>query len=410
MSAAAPAPARAGVRERAGAASAAVMRTPWVLRVSIVYLLSRVLTTVLLFQHAAGQPITGNGRTSISYLSISTVWDAVWYQWVAYNGYPNELPRDAEGVVGQNSWAFMPVYPFLVRAVSTVTGAGWEVCAVAVSVLAGWGAALMFHQLLTTRLAAGTAFYAVILFCVAPLSPMLQIGYAESLQLFLLATALWLLVTRRYGWLFPVVVVLGLTRPSGLAVALMFGLYWFYRLGRRRTEAFPARENVTVIALGVTAGLTALLWPAAAALATGSLSAYTDTELSWRAAYIGPQHLIPFTPWLQAAEWWFGFPLGVLLLILALAAFVGLLLTPGMRRLGPEATLWCIAYAVYLLAVFFPQSSTFRLLMPLFPLLAAFAAPRSLWYRVPLVLLFIAGQWWWMQACLHLGGSTWWVP
>jgi hypothetical protein len=386
------------------------MRTHWALRVSVVYALSRVLTTVLMFLHAATQPLTGNGAASVAYTSISNVWDAAWYQWVAYNGYPGELPVDSEGYVDENAWAFMPVYPYLVRVLATATGVGWEHMAVAVSVLAGWGAALMFHRLLAIRLGPGTSFFAVILFCVAPLSPVLQIGYAESLQLFLLATALYLLVRRRYGWMFPVIVVMGLTRPSGLAFALLLGLYWLYRLARRRSEPFPARENATVIGLGATSVATALLWPGLAALATGSLTAYTDTELSWRSAYIGPQHLIPFTPWFQGAEWWFGFPTGLLILILAVAAFVGLLVSPGMRRLGPEATLWCVAYALYLLAFFFPQSSTFRLLMPLFPLLAAFAAPRWMWYRVPLVALSIAGQWWWLQSCFHLGGSTWWVP
>lgn len=48
--------------------------------------------------------------------------------------------------------------------------------------------------------------------------------------------------------------------------------------------------------------------------------------------------------------------------------------------------------------------------MPLLPMLGVLAAPRSLWYRIPLGLTMIAGQWWWMQACLHLGSSTWWVP
>ena len=93
-----------------------------------------------------------------------------------------------------------------------------------------------------------------------------------------------------------------------------------------------------------------------------------------------------------------------------IAVFTALLLTPAMRRLGPELTLWCIAYALYLLAFFFPQSSVFRLLMPLLPMLGVLAAPRSLWYRIPLGLTMIAGQWWWMQACLHLGSPTWWVP
>jgi len=405
----APEPLLVGTTTRS-ALVARMLGAPWALRVSVVYLLSRVLTTTLLLLHAQTQPITGYGQSPVNYLSISGAWDAAWYQWVAYHGYPSELPLDADGRVQQNAWAFMPFYPLLVRALSELTGFGWEHLAVAVSVLAGWGAALMLYKVLALRLDASTAFFAVVLFCIAPLSPVLQIGYAEALQLFLLTTGLYLLMRRRYAWLFPLVVVLALTRPSGLALALMLGLYWLYRLRHRRSDAFERRESGTVIALGITSLAAALAWPAFAAASTGSLTAYTDTELSWRAAYIGPQHLVPFTPWFQAADWWFGFPAGLLILVLVLAAFTALLLTPAMRRLGPELTLWCIAYALYLLAFFFPQSSVFRLLMPLLPMLGVLAAPRSLWYRIPLGLIMIAGQWWWMQACLHLGSSTWWVP
>ena len=43
------------------------------------------------------------------------------------------------------------------------------------------------------------ALFAVVLFCVAPVSPIMQFGYAESLGFLLLALALLLLVERRYG-------------------------------------------------------------------------------------------------------------------------------------------------------------------------------------------------------------------
>ena len=57
-----------------------------------------------------------------------------------------------------------------------------------------------------------------------------------------------------------------------------------------------------------------------------------------------------------------------------------------MRRLGVDLRFWMLSYSLYLLAVFFPQSSTFRLLMPLSPLLGAVAQPRSRLYRACLVV------------------------
>ncbi len=112
---------------------------------------------------------------------------------------------------------------------------------------------------------------------------------------------------------------------------------------------------------------------------TGSVSAHTDTELAWRSPHIGYLDLKPFVPWLQGARFWgdqwqFG---GLVLVFLALPviAFAVTLLTPAVRRLGPDLRSWSASYVVYLLAVSFPQSSTFQLLMPLLPLLGPWHSP-----------------------------------
>ncbi|MEK6345434.1 MAG: hypothetical protein V4737_16595, partial [Curtobacterium sp.] len=52
---------------------------------------------------------------------------------------------------------------------------------------------------------------------------------------------------------------------------------------------------------------------------------------------------------------------------LGLAAIAFLVWMPAARRVGLELRLWVVAYVVYLLAVFFPQSSTWRILMPIAP-------------------------------------------
>ena len=44
-------------------------------------------------------------------------WDVQWYHRVAFEWYPLELPIDANGDVKQNTWAFFPVFPAIVRGV-----------------------------------------------------------------------------------------------------------------------------------------------------------------------------------------------------------------------------------------------------------------------------------------------------
>jgi hypothetical protein len=320
------------------------------------------------------------------------------------------LPVTDDGHTGENAWAFMPVYPLVVRALMVLTGAEWALAAVAVSVLAGAGAALVTYRLLRTHLDASTALFGVVLFCVAPLAPMFQVAYAESLHLLLLSTALLLLVRRRYGLLVPVVIVMGFTRPSALAFALLLGLHLVVRLVTRTREPFRRGELPTLIAAVAVSGTVGLAWPAAAWVVTGDVAAYTDTELAWRSAYIGYQHLVPFTPWFQGFEWWFGRPVGWAAVVVLVVAFAGALVSRPVKALGVDIRLWLVSYALYLLAVFFPQSSTFRLLVPLFPLVGALAVPRSRLYRVAVVVAAIALQWVWLLVAWRVEGYDWTPP
>ncbi|KRC50629.1 hypothetical protein ASE16_06370 [Leifsonia sp. Root227] len=389
----------------------------WWVPVLAVYAASRVVSTVLLliFASVQGQnPWTG---AHPDYFSFATIWDGLWYNIVAVSGYPSSLPT-VDGIhVTENAWAFMPGYPGLVNVVMFLTRMPWAPAAVTVSVLCGAGAALVFYRLmLRVGLSASTSLFAVVLFCVSPVSPLFQLAYAESLYVLLLATALLLLVERRYGWLFPVVTVMAFTRPSGLAFALALGMHVIYRWVVRRRDPFPVRDRILSVSLTVFSGLAGLAWPAIAALATGSITAYTDTELAWRAPYIGYQHLVPFSSWFQGAYWWsntmLGLPgwLGIAVLVVVLALFAVALFSPGVRRLGVDLWFWIVAYALYLLAVFFPQSSTFRLLMPLFPLLGAMALPRRRVYRVGMVVLFVALQVGWLAVAWGVDGADWSPP
>ena len=90
--------------------------------------------------------------------------------------------------------------------------------------------------------------------------------------------------------------------------------------------------------------------------------------------------------------------------------FAIFLFTPAVKKLGVDVRFWLASYALYVLAVFFPQSSTFRLLAPLFPALGAIAAPKSKVYRVIMVVLFIVLQWGWLLICWRIDGYDWSPP
>jgi hypothetical protein len=102
--------------------------------------------------------------------------------------------------------------------------------------------------------------------------------------------------------------------------------------------------------------------------------------------------------------------LGILTLLVVIALFAVVLFSPAVRRLGVDVQFWLIAYSLYLLAVFFPQSSTFRLLMPLFPLLGVLALPKNTVYRIGMVILFLALQIGWLLIAWGFDGADWTPP
>lgn len=384
----------------------------WWQQVLVIFVASRIVTTIIFLVFAAMQPLSYRTGASPDYFTFATLWDGQWYWLISLSGYPDALPINDAGQVTENAWAFLPGYPAVMWVLTLGHHLPFPVIAPLVSTAFGAGASLLFYRLLALKLPAETALFAVVLFCVAPLSPILQVSYAESMALFLLFGALILLLQRRYLLLIPVVAAMALTRPSGLAFALLLLGHLIQRSATRRRDPLPGREFAAIVAAGLTTAFAGVLWPIVAAVVTGVPNAYTATELVWRRAYIGEQQLIPFTPWFQGVQWWLQFgkivpdaatwPVAIVAMIVLAGGFGVFLFLPATRRLGGDLRMWLASYALYLLAVFFPQSSTFRLLVPLAPGLGVLAMPQNRVYRVLMVLAGIVGQIWWLYI-------AWWV-
>jgi hypothetical protein len=394
---------------------------PWWARVLVVFGVSRVVTTILLLCFGVVQARETGGAVP-DLFTLSANWDGQWYWSIAVGGYPSELPTNDAGHVVENAWAFMPVYP-VVLGLFMRLGFPFPIIAVILTLAAGACAALLFERLLRgAGMDAASALFGVVLLCTAPVSPMFQVAYAEAPGLALLFLALLLVQRRRFVVLLPVLVVMSLTRPTGLAFALFLLLYLVLRIVRwRRTpdaHPLPGGEFAAIVGAGLTSFAAGLSWPGIAWAVTGSPTAYTDTELAWRAGYVGHGGLVPFEGWLQGFAFWLrfagvpgaGLPLAVVVALVLAALFAVFLVTPWARRLGAELRLWLVSYLVYLMAVFFPQSSTWRLLLPLSPALGAFAVPRSRALRVTLVVLGIAGQLVWVYFCWIRVPGDWSPP
>lgn len=397
-------------------ATARVRLAPAAVQVAFVYLVARLVTTTFLFLATQLSAPGSRFGADPSIGSYVTGWDAEWYSIIAGMGYPSELPRDDSGAVTTNAWAFMPLYPLLARAVGAPFGQ-YAVGALLVSLVAGYLACLVLHQLLRERIGRTAALWATAFFASGPLAALFQIGYAESLFLLWLFLALRCVIRRRYGWLYLLIPLMGYTRPGVLAFSLFLALYGIWRWFRRDRERLPAREIVHIVALGLLAAVVGFSWQVIVGIVTGDPSGYLDTELSWRRAWTGESGgFVPFDGFVQAAAIWFrlwGLPeaAGYVALGVGVAAVAAaLLFVPAIRRLGVEVRLWSASYLVYLLAVFFPQSSIFRLLVPLSPLYGALAVPRSTPWRLGVLAVCLLGQWWWIYNMFALANTYYQIP
>ncbi|WP_105035553.1 glycosyltransferase family 39 protein [Cryobacterium aureum] len=365
---------------------------PWGL-VLLIWGLSRLLTTTLLGTLFAVASRAGwtfaSYRRDPNFFTFSGSWDSSFYRQIALHGYPTELPTDASGNVEPNAWAFLPVFPWLGRGVAALTGLDFYVAGVLVATLFGALAALALYRLLEPRVGHYSALWAVALFCFGPLSFILQVAYAESLLLFLVFASLWTMMPRHYLLMIPFAAVAAFTRPGVLALSLALALVLLLRW--RERELFPWRQRFAIVAAGLSIAAAGLAWPLVAGAVTGVHDAYLATELSWWTGFVGRVEFVPLTPWFLMAGRYLGVA-GIVLVLLLVAGCGWWLSRRALHPLRPEVVAYSASYGLYLVAVFLPQQSLFRLLLPLAPLLGEPAIARSRPLRRGLLVGSIALQ------------------
>ncbi|MBW8762602.1 MAG: hypothetical protein JF592_08440 [Microbacterium sp.] len=390
---------------------------PHALRIAIIYLCARFITTGFLIVAAMQSTSLSRFGAQPGLGDFVLGWDAQWYWSVADFGYPTTLPLTASGEIAENTWAFMPIYAYAAKIVGLPFGS-WGFGAFVISFVSGYLACLALHRLLRERIGRSAATWAVVFFAAGPLAAMFQVGYAETLFLLLLFLSLEAVARQHYARLYVLIPLMAFTRPGVLAFALYLGLHGVMRWIRRREEPLQPSHVVHIIASGLLATLCGFAWQVIAGIATGDAGAYLATELAWRRHWIlgGVDGFIPFEGWIQGAQFWFAQwgmpqfwgPIGLALLVVAVGG--ALIYSRHVRALGVDIRLWSASYLLYLLAVFFPQSSTFRLLLPLSPLWGAVAVPRSRLWRTCVLVACLAGQWGWIHFVYALGNTYWQVP
>ena len=181
-----------------------------------------------------------------SYLQHVAFWDSEWYYRVATQGYPDStsLPIGQDGRVGQNTWAFMPIYAYLSGGLAKLLSANYYTCAVVVAWLGSALAALGLDAWMRPRVGKAASLLGVAIFFTCGPAIILQLPYAESLGLALVAIGFAVLAKRRFAWAMVVFVLAAFTRPIGVPLGAALGLWWVWEelraLGLISTSRFDA--------------------------------------------------------------------------------------------------------------------------------------------------------------------------
>jgi hypothetical protein len=157
-------------------------------------------------------------------------WDAAWYRSIAEHGYAGSPPTGER---------FFPLFPLLGRWTGVVLGGHDAAALIVLANLFAFAFAVAVVLLTRRELGAASAAPAMWLTMLAPGAVVLAMAYTEPLSGFL--AAVFIIVVRRRGggmwWAVPIGVLAGLTRPTGLLLAVIPAV----ELWRRRSTADVAR-------------------------------------------------------------------------------------------------------------------------------------------------------------------------
>jgi len=311
--------------------------------------------------------------------------DSQWYRRITIDAYPLVLPTDSAGHVAPNNWAFLPGFAWLVRLLQTSLAAEWWAIAPALATIFGGLFIYASFKLFRLRLDEPASLWAIALLSFSTASGAFSIGYADSLGLALTAWALYHVVKRRYLLAQVPIWVLAFVRPGAIIFAGLFVVLLIFNKANRVSAAVAM----------VSSALAGLAWPIVAALATSNPTAYFETENAWRRASTQSDSVDLFQGWFSAFSAYSGPIVGAIVVLALVATTTIFLASKSVRALGLELHAYLVAVAFYVFAVFYPQSSTMRVLLIGFPAFAALAvatSKRSTRFKAWVLIASIASQ------------------
>ncbi|MFF9047474.1 hypothetical protein [Streptomyces parvulus] len=342
---------------------------------------------------------------------VLATWDGWWYLQVAEHGYHPSLVRlDSEGLftVQQNSVAFFPLYPALIRMVSESTGLGLYGSGILVSVVSSFVAAAGIYAVISLLAGARAGTVAAGLFAVAPGAGVEWAVYSESLFVALAAWTCYAVMTRRWVTAGLLAFTAGLNRPTSAVLIGAVGLAALVTLARPESRREHGIRGPVYAMLVAPVGL--LGYIAWVGWSTGEATAYfTLQREGWAHFFDYGAYTLDVLRNLAVGKGDYPFAFSTpdllsLQLVLALPFLIALML----RRRPPLVLVaYTLASVVTVLGTQQMFGNTMRYLLPAFPLLLAPAAALAR-QKLPTLTVFfttaaVASGWYAHYVIFELG-------
>jgi len=316
-------------------------------------------------------------------LESLTSWDGWWYLSIVRDGY-HAAPLEG----AYHDYAFLPLYPLLVRVLS-LPFPGWEgLVAMLLSNALFVVAIALLVRLTATRFDDAFAFRSAALLAIFPFAAVFSMAYAESLFLALTVGAFVAAERGRAVSAGVLVAVATLTRLQG--AALIVPLAWILWEGAGRPSWGGLRPSWLALLLGPAAALGAFLW---VVWLTGDSTSYAAAQGAWGRSGLGGDATGTLGDALTntgAVAVLFTQAVNFVVLIAVMLLF--LLFARRDRLPAPYASVPVLFFAMVFLSG--SIQSIGRLMMPAFPLQWLLAARRGIggqviWPVVSVLLLFV---------------------
>ncbi|MGA5818731.1 hypothetical protein ACPC54_12845 [Kitasatospora sp. NPDC094028] len=334
-------------------------------------------------------------------------WDGVWYQRIAENGYnPQLIPLHGFPLASyyENSSAFFPLYPWLMRLVGAVTGLGPYGSGIVVSVLASLVAAAGIFAIAERLGGFRAGVIAAVVWGLFPGSGVEWAVYSDSLFVALSAWACYCVMTRRWLSAGLLTLVAGLNRPTAAALIAAVSIAALVALVRRTDGVARPLTAMLITPWGLIGYVAWVGWR------MGDWGGYFKLQRgAWNRYFDFGASTVRTIMDVVTGHWtfWQSNPAPDLIAIALLMALPGLLVL--LRQARPPLVLWI--YTALTIATALSSNQIFdnisRYLLPAFPLFIGLAVALRRVRTSTLVGLFampvLAAGWYAGYALFELG-------